>query len=91
MGEQRIAAWLHPLRHWRSRRRRIVDASPRRVPLAWPSAVLLCVRHPDEHDALLEPFEDYGVGYPNIFGPPRFGPRCECGSLMYVAAARVVA
>jgi hypothetical protein len=65
------------------------DYANKRQPLAWPSAVLLCVRNPVEHPALLEPFADYRVGYPNIFGPPRTEPHCECGSLMYVAAARV--
>lgn len=76
----------------RTRAAASVDYSTKRQPLAWPSAVLLCVRHPDDHHALLLPFEDYRVGYPNIFGPPRTEPRCpDCGALMYVAAARVAA
>ena len=70
----------------------VADYANKRQPLSWPSAVLLCVRQPLDHHALLLPFENFPVGYPNIFGPPRTGPRCvDCGALLYVAAARVVA
>lgn len=61
------------------------------IPLAWPSAILLCIRNPIEHHALLEPYQSYKVGYPNIFGPPR-NKRCnDCGAAMYTAGARIVA
>ncbi len=57
---------------------------------AWPSALLRCVRHPGEHDVKAVPFEDYPISSRSgILGPVR-AERCEtCGSLMYVAAARV--
>lgn len=57
----------------------------------WPIATLRCVRHPLEHPTMALPLESYPVGYPNIFGPPRTEPHCECGALMYVAASEVIA
>ncbi len=58
--------------------------------LAWPSSLLLCVRNPVEHPALLLPYGDYPTtDRSGVLGPIR-DERCdECGSLMYVAGARV--
>jgi hypothetical protein len=91
--EARSAAQGHRWwQFWRRNERITPFTAPAPQTLSWPSAVMLCVRQPVVHHAILLPYEDYPAEYPNVFGPPRHGPRCsDCGALLYVAAARVTA
>lgn len=58
--------------------------------VAWPSAVLFCVRRPLEHTAAYRPMADYPIASRSrVLGPIRHERCGTCGALMYIAAVRL--